>query len=261
METLILGLKLLSAFIVRYFAIAGVAFLIFYIFLSSRIQKNKIQNQHASSKDMKREILYSLLANVIFVGIALILEFGPLGKHTLIYHNLQEFPIWYMPISVVLALIVHDTYFYWMHRLIHFGPLYKTIHKTHHLSTNPSPWAAFAFHSIESVLETLAVVVVMFVVPLHISMLLAFTTLSLMINVYGHLGYEIMPKWFRNSILFEVLNTSVHHNMHHKYFKGNYGLYFRVWDRLMGTENPNYVKAYDELQAQRFEETTQIVKA
>ncbi|MHA4894836.1 sterol desaturase family protein [Pedobacter sp. PWIIR3] len=48
------------------------------------------------------------------------------------------------------------------------------------------------------------------------------------------------------------MNTSIHHNLHHSKFKGNYGLYFRFWDRLMGTENPNYVKEYDRIQNQRF---------
>lgn len=79
-----------------------------------------------------------------------------------------------------------------------------------------------------------------------------FVLSSFTINVYGHLGYEVAPKWFRNSILFEVLNTSVHHNLHHHKFKGNYGLYFRVWDRLLKTEYPDYVKEYDRIQQNRF---------
>jgi len=81
---------------------------------------------------------------------------------------------------------------------------------------------------------------------------LLFTIVAFVINVYGHLGYEIAPKWFRHSFLFEIVNTSTHHNIHHKKIEGNYGLYFRVWDRLMGTENPNYVKDYDEIQLRRF---------
>jgi len=79
-----------------------------------------------------------------------------------------------------------------------------------------------------------------------------FVLSSFIINVYEHLGYEVAPKWFRNSILFEVLNTSVHHNLHHHKFKGNYGLYFRVWDRLLKTEHPDYVKEYDRIQQNRF---------
>lgn len=75
---------------------------------------------------------------------------------------------------------------------------------------------------------------------------------SLFINVYGHLGFEIAPKWFRNSVFFEFVNTSVHHNIHHEKFVGNYGLYFRVWDRIMGTEHRDYVKEFDVVQERRF---------
>jgi sterol desaturase/sphingolipid hydroxylase (fatty acid hydroxylase superfamily) len=32
--------------------------------------------------------------------------------------------------------------------------------------------------------------------------------------------------------------------MHHHYSKGNYGLYFNFWDRLMGTNHPNYEKEF-----------------
>ena len=87
--------------------------------------------------------------------------------------------------------------------------------------------------------------------------LLVFSVSSLVINVYGHLGYEVTPKWFRHSILFQIFNSSTHHNLHHEKFKGNYGLYFRFWDRVMGTEHPAYVAQYDRIQEQRFGSTTQ----
>jgi sterol desaturase/sphingolipid hydroxylase (fatty acid hydroxylase superfamily) len=61
-------------------------------------------------------------------------------------------------------------------------------------------------------------------------------------NVYGHLGYEIYPRWLVNSRLGRWLNTSTNHNMHHQYFKGNYGLYFRFWDEAFGTTHPQYAQ-------------------
>ena len=79
-----------------------------------------------------------------------------------------------------------------------------------------------------------------------------FALVSFSIIVYGHLGYEVASKWLRFSFLFEILNTSVHHNLHHEKFKGNYGLYFRVWDRIMKTEHPDYVQRYDAIQKRRF---------
>jgi len=37
--------------------------------------------------------------------------------------------------------------------------------------------------------------------------------------------------------------------MNHQYFKGNYGLYFTIWDRLMGTMNKNYDKSFEEIKS------------
>jgi sterol desaturase/sphingolipid hydroxylase (fatty acid hydroxylase superfamily) len=56
------------------------------------------------------------------------------------------------------------------------------------------------------------------------------------------------------------MNTSIAHNMHHRYFKGNYGLYFLVWDRLIGTLNENYDKAFEEIGARPREVKTKIEK-
>jgi len=139
-----------------------------------------------------------------------------------------------------------------MHRTVHHPKLFRHIHLVHHKSVNPSPWASYSFHFTEGVLEAMIAPIILFLIPMHPLSLLLFTFVAFMMNVYGHLGYEILPKWFRHSFLFQIINTSTHHNLHHEKFEGNYGLYFRIWDRLMGTENPDYVKEYDKIQERRF---------
>jgi Delta7-sterol 5-desaturase len=46
------------------------------------------------------------------------------------------------------------------------------------------------------------------------------------------------------------MNTATHHNMHHQLLKHNFGLYFNFWDRLMGTNHPEYEQRFEEI-AQR----------
>ena len=237
----------------KYFILAGIPFLIFYKLYTNYFSKNKIQIKTAKRKDFIREMLHSLQATVVIVLVALIFLLTPLRGYTQIYENISDFPTWWIPISLLFSLIIHDTYFYWMHRTLHHPKLYKQAHLIHHQSTNPSPWASFSFHIFESVAEAMVVPIIIFTLPMHKITLLLFGVVSTMINVYGHLGFEIAPKWFRQTWLFEILNTSVHHNLHHEKFKGNYGLYFRIWDRLMGTEHSDYVKKYDKIQERRFE--------
>jgi sterol desaturase/sphingolipid hydroxylase (fatty acid hydroxylase superfamily) len=248
-------LQYLSPFItnlVKYFIFVGVPFLIFYKLYPNTFSKGKIQSRWAKKKDFIREILHSI--QMIFISTVLVVAIlkSPLKDYTLFYNTKSDYSIWWVPISVLLALIVHDSYFYWMHRTIHHPRLYKKVHFLHHKSINPSPWASYSFHFIEAVFESMFIVILLFFIPMSKISLLLFGLCAFSINVYGHLGYEIAPKWFRNSFLFEFINSSVYHNMHHSKFIGNYGLYFRFWDRLMKTEHPDYIKEYDKIQKIRF---------
>lgn len=252
METNIQYLLPIAINVARYFLFAGIPFLIFYLLFPDKFSKNKIQVRFARRKDFLREILHSMQTTFILAGVSLLIIHSPLRNYTQIYDSISAYPIWWIPVSVLLGLIVHDTYFYWMHRTVHHPRLFRRIHLLHHKSVNPSPWASYSFHFFEGVLEAMVVPVILLLIPMHLSALILFTFSSFAINVYGHLGYEIAPKWFRHSPLFEIFNTSVYHNMHHAKFKGNYGLYFRFWDRLMNTEHPDYVKEYDEIQQRRF---------
>lgn len=244
--------------LIRYFLIAGIPFLIFYVLFPTFFKNNKIQVRIAQNKDFIREILHSVQTTVIIGIVAMAILFTPLVEYTRLYGELSDYSYWWIPVSIVLAIIVHDTYFYWIHRVIHHPSIYKKVHLTHHKSLNPSPWASYSFHLFEGVLEAMIAPIVLFLIPIHLYSFLLFTIIIFIINVYGHLGYEIAPKWLRRTVLFEILNTSVHHNLHHSTFNSNYGLYFRFWDRLMGTEHPDYVLEYDKIQARRFKARKQF---
>ena len=251
------GVQILSMSVLRYFLLAGIPFILFYLLFPNRFNRFKIQQRLASHKDYIREVWHSMQSTLVFTAIALLIWFTPFKAYTQVYDDASNtYPFWYLSVNVVLSLILHDTYFYWLHRLLHHKSMYKYTHQVHHQSINPSPWTSYSFHIIEAIAEGLVLVVIVLIIPMSQLGMLLFTVSAFIINVYGHLGYEITPKWFRFTWLFEIFNTSVHHNMHHSKFKGNYGLYFRVWDRLMKTEHPDYVKEYDALQQKRFKRLT-----
>lgn len=238
--------------VIRYFVLAGIPFLIFYRLLTKRFSSSKIQQRFAKSKTFRREILHSMQTSMI-IGITIAIMLGtPLRAYVNVYTDINAYPLWWLPVSFIIAIIVHDTYFYWTHRAIHHPKLFKHIHLEHHKSTNPSPWTSYSLHFLEGALEAMVGPILLLIIPFHPIVLYLFVTMAFVMNVYGHLGFEVVPKWFRQSFLFEIMNTSVHHNLHHEKSKGNYGYYFRIWDRLMGTEHPDYVKVFDQLQKKRF---------
>lgn len=229
----------------KYFLIAGPAFIIFYIFLRKKIAYKKIQLSFPKRINYFREILFSTLSIIIFSIPPLLMLFSDtIRPHTTFYTDLSAYGWLYAIAAFPLMLLIHDTYFYWMHRLMHHPKLFRLFHLVHHKSSNPSPWAAYAFHPLEAIMESMIFVIFLFTIPVHTLHLTLFFIFSLIYNVYGHLGFELYPRGFNTHWFGKWMNTSVCHNMHHQYFKGNYGLYFTIWDRAMGTLDERYDTVY-----------------
>ena len=78
--------------------------------------------------------------------------------------------------------------------------------------------------------------------------LLGWQLLQMILNVIGHLGYEIYPKGFNTHWLFKFKTPSTHHNLHHSKFNGNFSLYFTWWDKWCKTEFKDYHTVYEKVQ-------------
>lgn len=229
----------------QYYIFAGSVFLVFYVLLKRRVNWRKIQPKFPAAKDYRREIFFSSISIVIFtLPPFILLENQSLRIHTTFYKDISEHGRVYFWAAFPLMLVMHDTYFYWMHRLIHHPKLFRLFHLVHHRSVNPTPWAAYSFHPLEAVTETFIYIIFLFTIPVTLWHLFFFFLVSLSINVYGHLGYELLPPAFSRRPIGRWINTSVGHNLHHHHFKGNYGLYFLFWDRVMGTIRPDYDEAF-----------------
>src|SRR5215813_3065280 len=175
---------------VRYLIVAGLAFAAWY----PRRARGKLQPTMPAGAQIRREIAYSIAAILIFGLInAVIFGYG-IAPHTQLYWKVTDHGWLYFWLSIPLMILAHDAWFYWTHRLMHTRALFRAFHGVHHLSRNPTPWAAYAFHPYESVVEALGVVVIFFIMPSHPMALLIFQTISTVINVYGHLGYELYPE-------------------------------------------------------------------
>ena len=234
----------------RYFIVAGIAFLIFYVLLKQVLSSKKIQQRFPKYSDYLREIGYSTLTIFIFGFVPVFFIYNEnVSKYTLLYKNLDDYGWFYFWSVFPIMLFLHDTYFYWMHRMMHHKNLFKLFHLVHHQSTNPSPGAAYAFHPLEAIIEAGILVVFLFALPMHRLHFFLFFMFMILYNVYGHLGWELYPKNFNKTKIGRWINTSVCHNQHHQFFKGNYGLYFLIWDRWMGTLREDYDTQFEKVKA------------
>ncbi len=139
--------------------------------------------------------------------------------------------------------LLHDTWFYWTHRLLHL-PWLAHHHRHHHASRSPTPWTAYTFGPLEAVFQSSFVPLVLFVLPLHTSIIVLFYGGMLLRNLIGHSGFEVFPPAFLRSPWLSWLTTVTHHDLHHQKGRYNFGLYTRLWDRWMGTEDPDYPEEY-----------------
>lgn len=186
---------------------------------------------------MRREIGWSLASAAVYGVPAGVVAWG-WQQHgwTLIYTDPAAYPLWWMPVSLLLFLLAHDTWFYWTHRWMHRPAVFATFHAVHHASRPPTAWAAMSFHPYEAITGAVVIPVLAFVIPIHIGMLGLVLTIMTVMGVTNHMGWEMFPRWVVHSRLGNWLITASHHSRHHEQYRCNYGLYFRIWDRLCGTD-------------------------
>jgi lathosterol oxidase len=186
---------------------------------------------------IRREIGWSLLSAAVYGGPAGVVAWG-WREHgwTRVYTDWTAYPWWYLPLSVLVYLALHDTWFYWTHRLLHRPAWFRAAHAVHHASRPPTAWAAMSFHPLEALTGAVVVPVLVFVVPIHVAGLGAVLAIMTVMGISNHMGWEMFPRALVHSRLGGWLITASHHQRHHDAYACNFGLYFRFWDRLCGTD-------------------------
>ena len=123
-----------------------------------------------------------------------------------------------------------EFHFYWIHRLIHWQPLYKAVHYLHHKNINVGPWSGMAMHPVEHRplfqrgADPLCGPLASHPFPVQFS---------------THRAYpRRRPPWVsRVPILKGKLPTgSYFHYLHHRYFNCNYG---EASSRWTGSSEPS----------------------
>ncbi len=188
-------------------------------------------------RQIRQEIGWSLLSAWIYGVPAGVVAFG--WQHfgwTRIYTDVNAMPLWYLPLSLLLYLFAHDTWFYWTHRLMHRPRWFRMMHAVHHASKPPTAWAAMSFHPLEAVTGAVVIPLLVFLIPIHIAMRGVVLAIMTVMGVTNHMGWELFPRLLVHSPVGGWVITASHHQRHHEHYRCNYGLYFRVWDRLCGTD-------------------------
>jgi sterol desaturase/sphingolipid hydroxylase (fatty acid hydroxylase superfamily) len=201
---------------------------------ASRIQPGRV----ASAGQVEREIRLSVL-NLTFFALAATVVYALYRQGwTRIYLGLGSKSWAYFFLSVLLVMAVHETYFYWAHRLLHWRPLFRRVHRVHHLSRTPTSWAGYATHPVEGLLISGNLLIPPLLFPVHPLAMGLYVVIQMIYSTLGHCGYDHFPRSFRRRWYLAWHNTPSHHDAHHTHVHGNFSHYVSLWDRLMRTELP-----------------------
>ena len=154
-------------------------------------------------------------------------------------------PVWFVALFALTPLWI-SFHFYWVHRWMHWPPLYRIAHAVHHRNTNVGPWSGLSMHPIETLLF-FSSILVHFVIashPLHILFHLQHQGLT---AATSHTGFEAFQIGNRK----HVALGRFHHQIHHRYFDCNYGNLEMPWDKLFGSFHDGTDAAHEAMIARK----------
>ncbi len=224
----------------RYVVAAGLAFFVFRVWGRERFRHLLVQRDYADARHVRREIAWSMSTAVVFSFVGTVVFYGTRAGVLRLYDDASARGFAWLGVSFVVLVVLQDAYFYFTHRAMHHKKVFALVHRVHHMSTSPSPWAAYAFSPIEALVHAAFVPLVLLVVPVHTLVLFAFLGFMIVRNVLGHLGVELFPRGFTRSRVGQWSTTTTHHDLHHRAPRYDFGLYFTWFDRLFGTTDPRY---------------------
>lgn len=201
------------------------------------LQKYKIQHRESSQSEISLEqsALKKLLitrSSAVFL-VACYASFNTESVRLWLHYQAINSPSAEIGmLQLVLSIIIIDTFQYFTHRIFHHPWLY-CFHKDHHAFTKPSSISVVWVSAIEGFFITNPIVIAPIIIfNMHIITASMWIVMASLHGYYHHCGYDLP---FNPLQLIPFANTVRMHDEHHRTSKGNYGLYYTFWDRLLGT--------------------------
>ncbi len=156
-----------------------------------------------------------------------------------------ENPVWFL-LALILLPIWSAFHFYWVHRFLHMPFMYRRFHALQHRNVNIGPWSGIAMHPVEHLLYH-STLLIHFVVPLH-PIHLAFGV------IYNGPGAAMTHTGYENLLIRDKRRLALgtfYHQLHHRYFKCNYGNQEMPRDCWFGTFHDGTEAATRQIRARK----------
>ncbi|MCK8520200.1 sterol desaturase family protein [Aquimarina sp. D1M17] len=202
--------------------------------------------RYAYLKRLNRDLILDSIANIITFGAFLITEvfLGILAITKVYFWIYNNFSLPHLELNwttIFCAILLADFAYYWEHRLMHRIGLGWATHTVHHSSPHFNMSVAYRFGPLDAILP------IVFSLPI---VMLGFDPILVLLS-------EVFVQVFQTLLHTEIIgkltkpveyifNTPSHHRVHHgsnkQYWDKNYGGILIIWDRLLGTFEPEEEK-------------------
>jgi Delta7-sterol 5-desaturase len=197
----------------------GIGFFVVFTFGLGRLFPSRKLSRKPSPEwdQIFHEVIFSMSSNVVMLAAGfwiVISDTQLLGTH---YDDVEHYGWPYLIFLTFLLFFLHDTAFYWSHRIMHHKALYKIFHRVHHDSVEPTAFTTYSFHPLEAVVQNLNAllpIAALLGLPWHEIPLAIFGFGVIFFNVVGHLGFEIYPKNWHKWPILRWKTSAYHHYMH-----------------------------------------------
>lgn len=223
-----------------YFISSGILYYYFYKYHSHKYfpegsldKSGRELGVKLKGKTLRGQIWEEMKLSVITVTAG-----GPLGGffqtlmnrgYSRVYYDINDYGWGYFFLSIVIFVAFTETCVYWIHRWLHeVRWLYKYIHKPHHSFIVTTPWAAWAFHPLDSFSQAFPHFIFPFICPIHHG-------LHLVDMLYLSVWAALIHDQTSFTTLGGIVLGSTHHEVHHLYLTKNYGQWTTFWDRFMNS--------------------------
>ncbi|CAL5355089.1 unnamed protein product [Camellia sinensis] len=192
--------------------------------------KNLVSKSTVIKGVLLQQIVQAIVAILLFTEVtANGSEAGTVQKRSLIVLLRQFF----------IAMLVLDTWQYFMHRYMHDNKfLYRHIHSQHHRLVVPYSFGALYNHPLEGLLlDTIGGALSFLLSGMSPRTSIFFFSFATIKTVDDHCGLWLPGNLFH--LFFR--NNSAYHDIHHQLYGSKYNFsqpFFVMWDRILGTYMP-----------------------
>ena len=210
-----------------------------YLFLhrstyAEAARRYKTQLRPARADQVRGEIrdgVLSMCAGILCVALSFWLYHQGYNR---LYASATEYPLWYIPVSIVGVFVVMEIFEWAFHWACHHNGLLWKIHKHHHRYANPTSFGVMADQPLDMFIKASPLLWIPFLFPIwDVALIGTFVSMNFLYGTYLHAGFD--PPWMPSPHS-RFLVSAWHHNEHHAgSLEHNYGFFTGFMDILFGT--------------------------